>query len=81
MSWILQVRLQFYDLLVLRGRYTHWALRAKKIEEGEKVMEEDRVVTTTVEGREVRMKCVQDDQGEAQINWQKFHKGFAKFVR
>lgn len=39
------------------------------------------VITMVVEGEPVEMVCVQDDHGEAQINWQKFHKNFAKFVR
>eukprot|EP01052_Picozoa_sp_SAG31_P000805 SAG31_NODE_23_length_33717_cov_17.863585_25_plen_455_part_00 len=88
------VRLQFYDLVVLRSRYAHVTLRTKRKSASSPIgstwsdfnpvaaNEEDvKTIEMLVEGKPVEMICIEDNRDQAIENWQKFHKHFAKFVR
>eukprot|EP01050_Picozoa_sp_SAG11_P001002 SAG11_NODE_40_length_21525_cov_16.276066_2_plen_1632_part_00 len=75
------VKLQYYDLLVLRSRYAHWSLRAVPCSEQELADDSIEKFDVSVDNQPVKLKCVKDTQLNAALNWQKFHKNFAKFVK
>jgi hypothetical protein len=80
------VRLKLYDLLVLRHRYAHYSLRevrTDKLESSATAAQADSSAparTVRVEGEDVPLGCIKESQWDAHLSWQKFHRGFAKFV-
>lgn len=80
------IRLQWYDPLVVRNRYSHVVYREERLAPSDPVAaptgedETEKRGRTWVEGKPLVTKCVQDDQNSAHANWVNFHENFAKFV-